>query len=55
MFKAFFKPYWVFFSIDCKERYANCNGDELLKACANLLENNQIEEAWQVLHLGKII
>jgi len=42
-------------SIDSKERYANCNGDELLKACANLLENNQIEEAWQVLHLGKII
>ena len=31
------------------------SGDELLKACANYLNNNQIEEAWQLLHLGKII
>ena len=42
-------------TVELKEKYANNNEDELLKACANILENNQIEEAWQLLHLGKII
>ena len=42
-------------TIDFKEKYANCDIDELLRACANLLKNYQIEEAWQVLHIGKII
>ena len=40
---------------DLKEIYADSNCDKLLKACASFLENNQIEEAWQLLHLGKII
>ena len=41
--------------VELKEKYDNNNEDELLKACANILENNQIEEAWQLLYLGKII
>jgi len=43
------------FTVDFGATYANCTSDELLKACANLLENNHIEKAWQILHLGKII
>ena len=27
----------------------------LLKNCANFLENKKVQEAWQILHLGKII
>ena len=46
------KPNTILFK---KEKYGKCNGDELLKACSNLLTNNEIEEAWQVLHLGKVI
>ena len=42
-------------TIDLKKKYAKCNAEELLKACSNLLTNNEIEEAWQVLHLGKVI
>ena len=42
-------------TVELKEKYHNKNGNELLKACANILGNNQIEEAWQLLHLGKII
>jgi len=42
-------------TFDLKNIYIDFNSDELLKACAILLTNNQIEEAWQVLHLGKII
>ena len=42
-------------TLDLEKRFSNYSGDELLKACANFLENNQIEEAWQLLHLGKII
>ena len=34
--------------------YNEYNRDELLKICAELLDNNQIEEAWQVLHLGNM-
>ena len=40
---------------DLKERYADYNCDKLLKACVSYLEKNEIEEAWQLLHLGKII
>ena len=43
------------FTVELKEKYDNKNKDELLKACASFLENNQIEEAWQLLHLGEII
>jgi flavin reductase (DIM6/NTAB) family NADH-FMN oxidoreductase RutF len=43
------------FTVDLGATYANCTSDELLKACANFLENNNIERAWQILHLGNII
>ena len=42
-------------TIDLKEKYSECNNDDLLRACANFLENNQIEKAWQLLYLGNII
>ena len=42
-------------TIDLKKIYADCNKDAILKACANFLENNNIERAWQILHLGNII
>jgi hypothetical protein len=42
-------------TIDLKEKYFECNNDDLLRACANFLENNQIEKAWQLLYLGNII
>ena len=42
-------------SVELKEKYADNNKDDLMKACAGFLENNQIEEAWQLLYIGKII
>ena len=42
-------------TIALEEKYADCSSNELLKECANALKNNQIEEAWQLLHLGKLI
>ena len=38
-----------------KEKFINMNKDDLLKNCANLLENEKVQDAWQLLHLGKII
>ena len=38
-----------------KEKYSQCNKDELLKTCADFLQHNRIEEAWQLIHLGEMI
>jgi len=38
-----------------EEKFGKQNRDELLKNCADFLENNQVQEAWQILHLGDII
>ena len=35
--------------------YSNKSEGELLKSCAQLLENNQVENAWQVLYLAKVL
>ena len=35
--------------------YSNQSEDDLLKSCAQLLENNQVEDAWQILYLAKVI
>ena len=35
--------------------YSNKSEGELLKSCAQLLENNQVEKAWQVLYLAKVL
>ena len=37
-----------------KEKYSDKNRDELIKICADSLEKNKIEEAWQILHLANI-
>ena len=41
-------------SNEFKEEYTDYIQDDLLKACANFLEKNQIDKAWQLLHLGDI-
>ena len=38
-----------------KKKFGDADKDVLLKECANFLQNNQIEEAWQILHLSSII
>ena len=35
--------------------YSNKSEGELLKSCAQLLENNQVKDAWQILYLAKVI
>ena len=35
--------------------YSNQSEDDLLKSCAQLLENNQVEEAWQILYIANVI
>ncbi len=42
-------------SDNMKKDFGNKDRDVLLKECANFLQNNQIEEAWQILHLSSII
>ena len=42
-------------SDNMKKDFGNKDRDVLLKECANLLQSNQIEEAWQILHLSSII
>ena len=38
-----------------KNKFGYSDKDTLLKECAKFLQNNQIEEAWQILHLSNII
>ena len=42
-------------SDNMKKEFGNEDRNVLLKECANFLQNNQIEEAWQILHLSSII
>ncbi len=35
--------------------YSNQSEGKLLKSCVQLLENNQVEDAWQILYLAKVI
>ena len=41
-------------SFALKEEFRDHEKDDFLKECASLLEDNQIKNAWQILHLGKI-
>ena len=41
-------------SFSLKQKFIDYGKDDLLKACANFLESNQIQDAWQILHLGNI-
>ena len=38
-----------------KEKFINMGQEDLLKNCAIFLDNGKVEDAWQLLHLGKII
>ena len=42
-------------SFALKQKFIDYEKDDLLKACANFLENNKIQNAWQILHMGNIV
>jgi len=42
-------------SFHLREKFIDMDKNNLLKICANFLEKKKVEDAWQILHLGKII
>ena len=42
-------------SFHLRKKFIDMDKNNLLKICANFLEKKKVEDAWQILHLGKII